>query len=111
MKRGETERLATDYPMNTRKKSNQASAANHLHKLSRRQFLGATTIASAAFSVVPGGVLGINGAASPNQKLNLAGIGVAGQGGQARNQFKNQTIVPLADVASPHPSTPFNNFP
>ena len=31
--------------------------------------------------VVPGGVLGLRGAASANQKLNLAGIGIGGQGG------------------------------
>jgi predicted dehydrogenase len=97
--------------MNTRQKSNQASAANHLHKLSRRQFLGATTIASAAFSVVPGGVLGINGAASPNQKLNIAGIGVAGQGGQDLNQFKNENIVALCDVDWAHAAGTFKQFP
>src|SRR5713101_9565042 len=50
MKRRETRRLASNFPMNTRQKSNQASPANHLNKLSPRQFLGATTIASAALS-------------------------------------------------------------
>src|SRR5437899_2537162 len=97
--------------MNTRQKSNQASPADHLHKLSRRQFLGATTIASAAFSVVPGGVLGLNGAASPNQKLNIAGIGIAGQGGQDLNQFKNENIVALCDVDWAHAAGTFKQFP
>ncbi len=97
--------------MNTRQKSSQASAANHLLKLSRRQFLGATTIASAAFSVVPGGVLGLNGAASPNQKLNIAGIGVAGQGGQDLNQLKNENIVALCDVDWAHAAGTFKQFP
>ena len=97
--------------MNTRQKSSQASAANRLHKLSRRQFLGATTIASAAFSVVPGGVLGLNGAASPNQKLNIAGIGIAGQGGQDLNQFKNENIVALCDVDWAHAAGTFKQFP
>ena len=51
-------------------------------ELTRRQFLRGTALSAAAFMAVPGGVLGLRGAASANQKLNLAGIGIGGQGGQ-----------------------------
>jgi len=44
---------------------------------SRRRFLGTTTAAWATVSIAPGSIFG---AASPNAKLNLAGIGVGGVG-------------------------------
>ena len=54
--------------------------------------MGGAAVASAAFTILPGYVLGLNGATSPNEKLNLAGIGVAGQGGNDLNNLKKRRI-------------------
>ena len=47
---------------------------------SRRSFLKAGAVLG-AFTVVPRHVLGGAGQASPNSKLNIAGVGIGGQGG------------------------------
>ncbi|MHC4693597.1 MAG: twin-arginine translocation signal domain-containing protein, partial [Planctomycetota bacterium] len=49
-------------------------------KISRRDFIGAAA-AAAAFTTVPRHVLGGAGNQPPSEKLNIAGIGVGGQGG------------------------------
>jgi len=66
--------------------------------LSRRQFLRASTLSATAFMVVPGGVLGLRGATSPNEKLNVAGIGIGGQGGDDLGHMEKENIVALCDV-------------
>ena len=48
--------------------------------LSRRRFLRGAALSTAAFTIVPGSVLGLRGATPPSEKLNLAGIGIGGQG-------------------------------
>jgi hypothetical protein len=48
--------------------------------VSRRDFLRSTA-AVTSFLVVESSVLGREGHISPNEKLNIAGIGVGGQGG------------------------------
>ena len=47
--------------------------------ISRREFIGAAATA-ATLTVVPRYVLGGAGNTPPSQKLNIAGIGVGGQG-------------------------------
>ena len=69
-----------------------------LHRTSRRNFIRNTSFAAAAFNVLPGYVLGLNGQTPPSEKLNIAGIGVAGQGGSDITQFPNDNIVALCDV-------------
>ncbi len=49
--------------------------------LSRRNFLGTTTAAAAAFTIIPRHVLGGKGYTAPSDLLNVAGIGVGSQGG------------------------------
>ena len=66
--------------------------------LTRRQFLRGAAFSTAAFMVVPGAVLGLRGAASPNGKLNLAGIGIGGQGAHDLSQMEGENIVALCDV-------------
>ena len=48
--------------------------------ISRRAFL-ASSAAIASFSLVPRHVLGGPANVAPSEKLNLAGIGIGGQGG------------------------------
>ncbi|HPC93996.1 MAG TPA: Gfo/Idh/MocA family oxidoreductase [Sedimentisphaerales bacterium] len=65
--------------------------------LSRRHFIGAAA-AVAAFTYVPKRVLGQAGGDSANNKLNIAGIGVGGQGGSDINAVSSENIAFLCDV-------------
>lgn len=60
-----------------RKKSNKATGKD----LSRRDFIGKTTAAAAAFTIVPRHVLGGKGYTAPSDMVNVAGIGLGNQGG------------------------------
>jgi len=79
--------------------------------LSRRDFVRDTAVAVAAFNIVPGWVLGLNGQTPPSEKLNIAGIGVAGQGAQDISQFPDHNIVALCDVDWAHAAGTFKKFP
>jgi predicted dehydrogenase len=65
--------------------------------ISRRDFMGAAA-AVAAFTVVPRHVLGGPRQIPPSEKVNIAGIGVGGQGGGDINAVSSQNIVALCDV-------------
>jgi predicted dehydrogenase len=78
--------------------------------LTRRQFLRGTAFSAAAFMVVPGGVLGLRGATSPNEKLNLAGIGIGGQGASDLSQMESENIVALCDVDKSYASHTFKKY-
>src|SRR3954470_2373525 len=80
-------------------------------QISRRKFVLGTAASIAMFQIVPGHVLGLNGATSPNEKLNIAGVGVGGQGGHDINQMKSENIVALCDVDSNHAAGLFKQFP
>lgn len=86
------------------------NAYSNLH-LTRRQFLRSSAATVAAFTVVPGAVLGLRGATSPNSKLNLAGIGIGGQGGHDLQQMESENIVALCDVDKNHADHIFKRYP
>ncbi len=50
-------------------------------KLSRRNFLGTTATAAAAFTIIPRSVMGGKGYTAPSDLINVAGIGIGSQGG------------------------------
>src|SRR5687767_15997921 len=75
-----------------------AAVQTRMQRISRRKFLGAATATTAVFNFFPAHVLGLGGAKSPNEKLNVAGIGVAGQGGGDLDKFTSENIVALCDV-------------
>ena len=79
--------------------------------MSRRQFMGGAAIASAAFMVLPSRVLGRAGFKPPSEKLNLAGIGIGGQGGHDIGQMLSENIVALCDVDWAHGAGMFRRFP
>ena len=79
--------------------------------LTRRQFLRGAAFSTAAFMVVPGAVLGLRGAASPNGKLNLAGIGIGGQGAGDLSQVESENIVALCDVDKNYADHTFKKYP
>src|SRR5438128_2297851 len=82
------------------------------NRTSRRRFLGAAAIATgtaAASSVF--GLPNILSAKSPNEKLNVAGIGVGGQGfGDLRNVASTENIVALADVDAARAAQAFKSW-
>ena len=79
-------------------------------KLTRREFMGGAAISTAAFMVLPGSVLGLRGATSPNEKLNLAGIGIGGQGASDLSQMESENIVALCDVDKNHAGHTFKKY-
>jgi len=78
--------------------------------LSRRNFLRATT-ASAVFAIVPRHVLGGAGNTPPSEKLNIAGIGVGGQGAWDLQRLESQNIVALCDVDQNRAAGTFKRYP
>jgi len=81
------------------------------NNLSRRSFLKTGTATAAAFSIVPGHVVGANGKTPPSGKLNVAGIGIGGQGGGDLRQCAGENIVALCDVDSNHATNTFKRYP
>ena len=81
---------------------------------SRRQFLRTSALAAAgSFFIVPRHVLG-KGYIAPSDKLNIAGIGVAGKGFSDVNNAFNKganNIVALCDVDWNHAKEQFAKHP
>lgn len=77
---------------------------------SRRRFLR-TISALGAVSIVPGPVLGLNGAISPNEKMNIACIGIGGRGHDDIRGLAGENIVALCDVDSKRAAATFGEFP
>jgi len=84
---------------------------NKNNNLTRRSFLKTGTATAAAFSIVPGHVVGANGKTPPSEKLNIAGIGVGGQGGGDLRGCQNENIVALCDVDSEYAGKTFARYP
>ena len=80
-------------------------------KLTRRDFVTAAA-GVAAFTIVPRSVLGGAGQTPPSEKVNIAGVGVGGQGGSDLRSLEKQTnIVALCDVDWRHASGCFKRYP
>jgi len=78
--------------------------------MKRRNFLRTTATAAVGFQIVPRFVLG-QGQTPPSEKLNIAGIGIGGQGGGVLNDMKSENIVALCDVDWAKAAGTFKNFP
>ena len=78
--------------------------------ISRRDFLG-TAGAAATFMILPSHVLGRAGTVSPNSKLNIAGVGIGGQGASDLAQVNSENIVALCDVDSDYAAKTFQKYP
>jgi predicted dehydrogenase len=79
-------------------------------RLSRRSFVRGLG-AGAALTVVPRHVLGAPGKKAPSEKLNIAGIGVGGQGGHDINAVAGENIVALCDVDERRAAGTYKKFP
>lgn len=76
--------------------------------ITRRHFLHKTLTAGAAFTILRAGSARTYAA---NEQLNLAAIGIAGQGGGDIENLKSQNIVALCDVDWRHAAGTFKKFP
>ncbi|WP_445957755.1 Gfo/Idh/MocA family protein [Yeosuana sp.] len=79
--------------------------------LSRRDFVGKTLAATAAFTIVPSFAVSGLGHIAPSDKLNIAGIGVGGMGLANLKNLTSQNIVSLCDVDWKYAKGAFDLFP
>jgi len=93
-------------------KDNNRSVNTDNQRLSRRSFVkSATAAAVAAFTIVPRHVLGQPSNPPPSEKLNIAGIGVGGQGAGDIDNVSSENIVALCDVDQEKAGGTFKKFP
>jgi predicted dehydrogenase len=72
---------------------------NSSKTLSRRGFIEISAMAYAGFTIVPAKAVSGLGHIAPSDKLNIAGVGIAGMGkGNIANVAKTENIVALCDV-------------
>ena len=80
-------------------------------EISRREFMGGAAAAAMAFTIVPRHVLGGTDHTPPSEKLNIAGVGVGGQGGHDLGQMESENIVAVCDVDDKHAAKTYNAYP
>jgi predicted dehydrogenase len=83
---------------------------NQTDAISRRRFLAAATAVSSFMILPPYAVRGAN-QTSPNSKLNIAGVGIGGQGASDLEQVSSENIVALCDVDSDYAARTFKKYP
>jgi hypothetical protein len=81
------------------------------NSLTRRDFVGRTLAASAAFTIVPSYAVSGLGHVAPSDKLNIAGIGVGGMGLANLKNLESQNIVGLCDVDWKYAKGAFDRYP
>ena len=77
---------------------------------SRREFLG-TTAAAGAFTILPSGIISRAGRLAPSDKLNVACIGVGGQGWSDVRGMNSENIYALCDVDDRAADRAYKAFP
>ena len=80
-------------------------------EMSRREFIGTTAAAVAAFTIVPSHVLGGEGVTPPCEKLNIAGIGIGGMGKSNVANVASENIVALCDVDDKFAAPVYEKYP
>jgi hypothetical protein len=83
-------------------KGQESNSSRRGRRVSRRRFLQAGAVAAAGFTIVPRNVLAGTGHTPPSEKLNIAFIGVGGQGERNIAQLQNENVVALCDVDEKH---------
>ena len=68
------------------------------HRINRREFLGQSAAAGVVLSGLHVNPTRADESTSPNEKLNIAAVGVAHKGGHNIQQLKSQNFVALCDV-------------
>ena len=77
----------------------------------RREFLRGTASGVAAFTIVPGFVLGRDGRQTPSNKLNLAFVGAGGRARANLGGTKTENIVALCDVDEKRAAESYKKMP
>ena len=80
-------------------------------KATRRGFLAGVASGVAMFHIVPAHVLGGPNRRSPNEKINVACIGVGGRGRASLDGCAGENIVALCDVDDHRARDAFKRFP
>ncbi len=80
-------------------------------KFTRRSFLAGAGAAAAGLALWPRRSAGAATFASPNERLNIAGIGVGGQGRPDLEDMATENIVALCDVDHDRASGSFERWP
>ncbi len=89
-------------------KPNTSSSGSQ--SLTRRHWIQSTSL-GAGWLIVPRHVVGGAGQVPPSEKLNIAGVGIGGQGGWDLDQVKSENIVALCDVDWDYASHTFEKYP
>ncbi len=79
--------------------------------MKRRQFLKRTAVVAAGFAIVPRHVVSGAETKPPSEKLNIAGIGVGGQGAGDLREMATENIVALCDVDWNKAAHTFKQYP
>jgi predicted dehydrogenase len=81
--------------------------------INRRKFIYSAGMGVAVFNILPGSLVRGAEKRSPNEKINVAGIGVGSQGGGDINAIaaEGQNIVALCDVDSKYAGKTFEKYP
>ena len=80
------------------------------NSFSRRTFLAKSAL-FAPLTIVPRSVLGGVGHTPPSEKLNIAGVGIGGQGASDLRSLASQNIVALCDVDWGKAKRTFETYP
>jgi hypothetical protein len=81
------------------------------NKISRRKFIGNTTMAAAGFSILPSNVISGLGHKAPSDKLNIVGVGVGGRGAAVLRPMEGENIIGLCDVDWRYSKKVFDSYP
>lgn len=81
--------------------------------INRRKFVRRTGLGLALFNILPGGLLHGAARVSPNEKLNVAGIGIGSRGGADVDEVAGlgHNIVALCDVDEKYAAKEFAKYP
>jgi predicted dehydrogenase len=82
--------------------------------INRRQFLGASAgmaMGTSAFQVLPRHILGATNRPAPNDRLNIAGIGIGGMGGANLRNLQSENIIALCDVDHNYAAKTLEEYP
>ncbi len=79
--------------------------------MSRRRFIGNVAIAGAGATILPNVVLGSMRRPSPNDRLNIAAVGVGGVGATNVKNCAMENIVALCDVDWAYANQTFEQYP
>ncbi|MCH8327264.1 MAG: Gfo/Idh/MocA family oxidoreductase [Candidatus Marinimicrobia bacterium] len=82
-----------------------------MKSVSRNKFLRLSAAAVTSFIIVPRHVLGGKGYQAPSDRLNIAAIGIGGQGASDLESLASENIVALCDVDQEYAAETFNLYP